>query len=305
VKTWPNFFIVGAARAGTSSLDRYLSQHPVIYIAPRKDTHFFAAESFPCRFNGPGDERLSRLLIRDEDQYNKLFAEAPESMVVGESSAFYLHMPGTAERIVQTVPDAKIIIILREPLDRAYSAYTLMVRDGRETLEFEEGLRREEERKQKGFEPIWWYKELSLYYAQVKHFQEVFGTQQVKVLLYDELFTNLERALRDIFIFLGVKEDVIIDTSVRYNVSGVPKSRRFYNVLDNFIYNPNNLQQRIKSLVPAHMRTAWASKLIGMSVKRVSLQPQQQTAFKAYFTEDVRKLENLVDRDLSNWGYSE
>src|SRR5260370_8140763 len=127
-----------------------------------------------------------------------------------------------AERIAEAVPDAKIIMILREPADRAYSAYTFLV--GREGLGFEEGLTREEERKQQGFEPMWWYKELGLYYGQVKHYLEVFGTQRVKVLLYDELFANPGQTLRDVFTFLEGKEDVVIDTSVRYNVAEAPNS---------------------------------------------------------------------------------
>src|SRR5437763_14107291 len=91
VSVMPNFFIVGAARSGTTSLDRYLSQHPEIYITPKKETHFFAVDYFPPHFTGPGDDRLNELLIRDENQYAKLFADATGAKAVGESSAFYLY----------------------------------------------------------------------------------------------------------------------------------------------------------------------------------------------------------------------
>ncbi len=299
----PNFFIVGAARSGTTSLDRYLSQHPEIYITPRKETHFFAQDFLPPCFQGPGDERLNRLLIRDEDQYAQLFSGVTGAKAIGESSAFYLCFPGTAERIAQAVPDAKIIILLREPVDRAYSAYTFLV--GREPLGFAEGLSREEERKQKGFEPMWWYKELGLYYRQVKYYLEVFGTQRVKVLLYDELFANPGQTLRDVFTFLGVKEDVVIDTSVRYNVAGAPKSPRLYTLLDHFIYNPGPLEKLIKSLVPQHLRLAWASKAIGTFTRPVPMHPQIHAQLEAYFAEDVRKLEDLLHRDLLCWHYQE
>ena len=296
----PNFFIVGAARSGTTSLDRYLSQHPEIYVTPKKETHFFAADDLPpC--TGPGDERLSDLFIKDENEYAQLFASTGDAKAVGESSAFYLCFPHAADRIAQAIPDAKIIITLREPVDRTFSSYTFMLRDSRETLGFEEGLSREEERKQKGFEPIWWYKELSLYYKQVKRYMDIFGRERVKVLLYEELFTNPAQSLRSVFAFLGVNEDVVINTSVRYNVSGVPKSRKLYNVLDKFIYNPNALEKRVKSLVPQRLRVAWASKIIGMSVDRVSMDPQVRAQLEAYFAEDVGNLEDLLHQDLTCW----
>ncbi len=297
----PNFFIIGAARSGTTSLDRYLSQHPEIYITPRKETHFFAVDHFPPYFMGPGDERLNRRLIRDENQYAQLFASVAGEKAIGESSVFYLCYPGTAERIAQAVPNAKIIAILREPMARAYSAYMHLVRDGRETLEFAEGLKREEERRKKGFEPIWWYKELGLYYEQVKRYLDVFGTGQVKVLLYDELCANPGLVLHDVFVFLEVKEDVVIDTSVRYNVAGVPRSRRLYTLLDNFIEKPSALAKRMKVWIPSQMREMWANKAMSMLLRPVPMNPQIHAQLKAFFAEDVEKLEDLLHRKLLCW----
>lgn len=196
-------------------------------------------------------------------------------------------------------------MILREPGTRTNSAYTFLSRDSRETLSFEEGLKREAERKQQGFEPMWWYKELSLYSSHVKRYLEVFGPEQVKVLLYEELYANPEQALRQIFAFLGVKEDVVIDTSLRYNASGVPKSRRLYDPLIHFISNNGPLEKRIKSLIPSHLRRAWASKAIGMLTRPVPLHPDIQAQLKEYFAEDVGKLEDVLHHDLRSWHYRE
>lgn len=299
----PNFFIVGAARSGTTSLDRYLSQHPEIYITLRKEVHFFAADHFPR--TGPGDEGLNRRVIRDEEKYSQLFADVAKEQAVGESSVFYLCFPDSAQRIAQAVPDAKIIILLREPVDRAYSAYMFLVRDGRETLGFEEGLSREEERRQKGFEPMWWYKELGLYSSQVKRYLDVFGEERVKVLLYDDLCANPRQVLRDVFAFLGIKEDAAINTSVRYNVAGVPKSRRLYTLLDNFITQPTALEQYIKSLLPLRLRVAGANKAMAVLLRPVPLDPQLQAQLQEYFAEDVGKLEELLQRELHGWHYRE
>ena len=299
----PTFFIVGAARSGTTSLDRYLSQHPEIYITQRKETHFFAANHFPR--SGPGDEGLNRRVIHDEEQYTQLFAGVAGEKEIGESSVFYLCFPGVAERIARSVPGAKIIILLREPVERAYSAYMHLVRDGRETLGFAEGLSKEEERRQQGFEPMWWYKELGLYYSQIKYYLDVFGRDQVKVLLYNELYTNLDEVLREVFAFLTVKEDVMIDTSIHYNPAGVPKSRKLYTLLNNFIHNPGTLEKRVKSLVPPQLRAAWASKAMATLLRPVPPDPWIQAQLKEYFAEDVRKLEHLLQRDLQCWNNRE
>jgi hypothetical protein len=203
------------------------------------------------------------------------------------------------------VSDPKIIMILREPVARTYSAYMFLLRDGRETLGFEEGLSREETRKEGDFEPMWWYRELSLYYSQVRHYLDVFGPQRVKILLYEELYSRTEEVLRDVFGFLGVDENVRIDTSVRYNTSGSPKSRKLYSMLNKFIFNPNGLEQRIKTLVPQHLRVAWASKLISAVTEPIPLDPQVEEQLKAFYAEDVERLEDLLRRDLFCWHYRE
>ena len=96
----PNFFIVGAARSGTSSLEEYLNQHPEIYITPKKETHFFAVDHFPASFSGPGDDRLNERVIRDEDQYAQLFTNVKGKKAIGEASAFIsaFHMRQSGSR---------------------------------------------------------------------------------------------------------------------------------------------------------------------------------------------------------------
>jgi Sulfotransferase family len=303
VKIYPNFFIVGAARSGTTALHRYLSLHPQICMAAKKETHFFATGHFPpC--TGAGDDRLRRTLIQDEEQYEQLFAGANGAKAIGESSVYYLYFRETAERIAQTVPEAKILILLREPVARAYSAYTFMLTDGREMLGFEESLGREQERIQKGWEPIWWYKELGLYSRQVRQYMDVFGTQQVKMLLYEEFFANLGQTLREVFGFLGVNEDVVIDTAVRANASGIPTACRLSNLLESVLFNPAALQG-IVSLIPFYLRLAWVNRLLALSLDQVSMPAHLQLQLKTYFAEDVGRLEELLQRDLPCWRFRE
>ena len=125
------------------------------------------------------------------------------------------------------------------------------------------------------------------------------------MLLHEEFYAHPQQALREVFAFLGVKEDVNIDTSVRYNLSGAPKSRMLYAPLNHFIFNPSPLEKCIKSLVPSRLRSAWASKAIGMLTRTTPLDQSIQAQLKAYFAEDVAKLEDLLHRDLRRWRYLE
>lgn len=297
----PDFIIVGAARSGTTSLYRYLGQHPDIFVAPVKEPHYFAADDFPERFTGPGDDRLNRRIIRDQERYEQLFAAASGKRVTGESSAFYLCYPHAANRIARVCPDSKIIITLRDPVERAYSAYMYLVRDGRETLSLAEGLQREGERRAQGFEPMWWYTELGRYYAQVKRLLDLFGEQRVKVLLYDDLCTNPAQMVQSVFGFLGVREDIPIDTSIRYNSAGVPRSRTIYTLVDAFLAGPLALKRRVKALMPSSVSTALRNRVMNALITPVPMSVDVSAQLRGLFAEDVSKLEDLLGRDLRCW----
>jgi Sulfotransferase family len=297
----PNFILVGAARSGTTSLYRYLDQHPDIFVAPVKEPHYFAADDFPDWFAGPGDDRLNRRIIRDQEHYEQLFAAASGKRVIGESSAFYLCHPRAADRIASACPDPKIIIMLRNPVERAYSAYMYLVRDGRETLSLTEGLEREGERKAQRFEPMWWYTELGRYFMQVKRFLDLFGKRRVMVLLYDDLCANPAQLVCSVFDFLGVRRDVPIDTSIRYNSAGVPRSRTLYTVVDTFLAGPLALKKHIKALMPSSVSTALRDRVMSALVEPVPMGADVPTQLRGVFADDVNNLEDLLGRDLRCW----
>ncbi|WP_206881476.1 sulfotransferase family protein [Alicyclobacillus mali (ex Roth et al. 2021)] len=293
----PNFFIVGAAKAGTSSLDRYLSQHPDIYIPPKKEAHFFSIPDFPERFTGPGDEGMNLYTIRDEAAYLKLFDGVRGERAVGEASVFYLFYPGTAQRIYDAHPDAKILIMLRNPVDRAFSAYMHLVRDERETLSFRESLAKEEERIRQHYEPLWYYRAVGLYAAQVKRYLDVFGRDQVKVILFEDFARDPVQVVRDCCAFLGVSTDFVPDTSIRHNESGVPKSRSLYN----FIAKPNALKEMVKPFIPAAVRERLGNQAKSMVLGRMEMEPDLREELTEFFAPDVARLEALIHRDLSAW----
>lgn len=293
----PNFFIVGAAKCGTSSLDQYLSQHPEIYIPPKKEAHYFSIDSFPRTFTGPGDEGMNLYTIRKKNLYAQLFEVSETYRAVGESSVFYLYYPGTAKRIYAEIPDAKIIILLRNPVDRAFSAYMHLIRDEREDLTFEQGLNREEYRKNLDYEPMWLYKELGMYSQQVRQYLEVFGRSQVKVVIFEEFIRDKQAVLVDVLNFLNVNSKFPIDTSLQFNESGKPKARWLYN----FVSKPNPLKELVKPFISDAVRERLGIRAKSMLLEKASMAHETREGLEDLFEEDISALESLLRRDLSIW----
>lgn len=302
----PRFFIVGAAKSATSSLDRYLNQHFDIFMAPQKETHYFAS-SVMTRFNGPGDERVINGTIKDLKVYEELFEDAKSVQQVGESSVYYLYYH---ERVIPEmkalVPNAKIIISLRNPVDRAFSAYMHLVRDSRETLSFSAGIEAIQERQRQGFEPIWDYIGGGRYSAAVQHYIEEFGRQHVKVILYDDIVDDILSVMNDIFEFLNVSQKVSIDTSLTYNVSGIPKNRWLYD----FLIHENAIRRVAKMFMPGTVRYIIKDKLLRTFYSRDAFrQPagltneMRQILYGQFFHDDIEQLERTIRQDLSKWKY--
>ena len=131
----PNFLVIGAAKAGTTSVYEYLKQHPQIWMSPLKETNFFALEGETLNFRGPGDQDyINRFSITKIEDYLNLFQGVSNQVAIGEVSPLYLYSLKAPERIRHYTPDTKIIIILRNPVDRAYSSFLHLIRDGREQI---------------------------------------------------------------------------------------------------------------------------------------------------------------------------
>ena len=224
----PNFIVLGAAKAGTTALYHYLRQHPQIYMTPLKETNYFALCDQELNFRGPGDgDYVNCLSITREEAYRAQFEGVGDEPAVGEASPLYLYHAGAARRIHEAVPEARLLAILRNPVDRAYSAFLHLVRDGRETTrDFEVALSHEEARIQDNWEHIWHYISMGRYYEQVKRYYDLFAPEKIKIFLYRDLRTDPHSVLRDTYRFLGVDEEFQADTATRYNEASLPIEQR-------------------------------------------------------------------------------
>lgn len=295
----PNFLVIGAEKSGTTSLDDYLGQHPEIYMSPIKEPRFFALEGHDLSFNGPGDRTaaISRSSVTELDRYQALFEGVSGEKAVGETSPIYLYSPEAAERIRRHLPRAKVIAILRNPVDRAYSAYLQKVKEGREKLSFARALEEEETRLQNNWAPGWGYKRIGFYLAQLRRYYELFGAEQIRVYLYEDLESDPRCVLRDVFRLLEVDDRFIPDTSRRYNVAAVPRSR----VVFELVGRPNPVTSRLGPHLPKPVGRAAARLRSWNLVRPPRLSAETRRDLVALYRPDILRLQDLIGRDLSGW----
>lgn len=230
-----------------------------------------------------------------------LFQDAGNERIVGEASADYLYFYEIVIPLIGEMnPGAKILILLRNPVDRAFSAYRHMLRDERETLSFEEALDREPERMSANHEFIWYYKDVGFYEPQVSAYIAAFGEPNVKVCLQDDLDENPEEVLQDIFRFLGVDENFAPDFDRRLNVSSIPKSESFESFLTD---NEHPVKKILRPVLLSTIGKENTESLVNYFKRRNKLvmKPKTRKLLTETYREDILKLEKLINRDLSGW----
>ncbi|MGH3086090.1 MAG: sulfotransferase family protein [Rubrobacteraceae bacterium] len=305
--TMPNFLIIGAAKCGTTALYHYLDQHPEIYMSPEKEPRFFALEGEIPDFRGPADDRgINRCRFTNITAYRELFRGVSGEKAAGEASTLYLYSPKAPERISHHVPDAKLIAVLRNPVDRAYSAFLFMLRDSREPLsDFGRALAEEERRIAENWGPEYHYRRRGFYHSQLKRYYERFGGDQIKVYLYDELNSDPAGVVRDIFRFLGVDDAFEPDMSSRHNVSGVPQSRVLQSLYLS-LRKSSPAKSALKALIPEKPRRKMYRRVLSGVQKRnlgkaPPLSPETREELIEAYREDIIKTQDLIGKDLSGW----
>lgn len=300
MSTPPNFLIIGTAKAGTSSLYHYLNQHPQIYMSPTKEPRFFAPELYTEHCKDP--YRSGAKQHRDSPmswaEYLQLFVGSEAAIARGEASTEYLYMPKSPERIYQHIPEVKLIAILRDPVERAFSAFCYQLRDGCEKLSFEAALSAEQHRiTERKWWPGWHYKQAGFYHQQLIRYFQVFDREQIKIYLHDELSAEPMSVVKDIFQFLGV-EDNFVPNLTKENVSGIPQNR----LLHNLMTRDNPLKAAVKSLLPSPLREQFSQRIHQKNMRaKPTMLPETRQALKKDYQQDILHLQDLIQTDLSKW----
>ncbi|NIR50443.1 sulfotransferase [candidate division KSB1 bacterium] len=296
----PNFLIVGAARSGTTSLYHYLKQHPHIYMSPVKETHFITAQFLGLPQKGPTERVRNTHIIQDFESYQKLFADVAGEQCIGEASADYLYYYKKAiPTIKKFLGECKIIITLRNPIERAFSSYMYLKRLGYEQLSFEDAIREEPRRLEMGYSYLWRLKSVGLYYKQVAAYLNSF--KSVGVFFFDELQSQPAKIVADAYSFLGVDDTFRPKTNVTYNASGTPKN----SVLFDFLTRENLFKKSLKPLVdrifPEERRMHVIEKMKYALLKKTTMLPETRDKLVSFYRNDIERLQELLDKDLSHW----
>ncbi len=292
-KNKPNFLMVGAAKSGTTSIAAYLNEHPEIFIPETKEPKYFLYDIFKdINKKDPMYDMLMQTSVLEWEDYLKLYeVTVPEVKYFGDASVQYLyHYDTVIPKVKEKLGDIPIIIILRNPVDRAYSNYKYQAAG--QIISFEQALEEEEKIKREKYNSFWYYKGLGMYSKQVKAYKNNFS--QVYIGLYDDFKSDPVNFMQELYTFLQVDRNFIPETTKKHNVRDVP-----INKLVHYLYYFKRQKKLELNLLPLSVRSFLKKSLFIKSNKKMSFATEQE--LKRYYKEDVRSLEKIIGRDLSVW----
>jgi Sulfotransferase family len=297
----PDFLVIGAPKAGTTALHAALARHPALYMSPIKEPKFFLSDGPPPTRGGPGDALTYREHVWRREDYEALFDAAPAGTLRGEATPLYMYDPDAMRRIRDTIPDAKLIAVVRDPVERAHSNWTHLWSAGLEPIgDFVKACAEEPRRVEAGWASFWHYTGLGCYGEQLQHIFTLFPREQVLVIRYRHLVDQPNGTLDRICEFLGVGTGVVTEVP-RQNVTAHPqptlahravaRALRVGSAAGRFLPNAASdvLTRRLESFLQRDTR------------ERQPLSWDQRQELIPRFEEDLKLLESVLDEDFSDW----
>ena len=276
-----NTFIVGAPKTGTTSLYYYLNQHTNVCMSSIKEPNFFSAKEVNSLF-------YKSQIVDDINEYHKLFSQN-KKQIIGEASVSYLFFNEVPNRIYKYNPKAKIIILLRNPIERALSHYLMDFRLGFCSENFEDIIAQPE------IFPQYYqqYLELGNYFLQLKRYLNVFNENQLSIVFYDDLKSNSQKVMKHIFSFLEI-EFQDLDYSIQNSFLSPS------NIFVSELYKFNSLRKIVKSFFPEPFLSLVKSIFFSNNSKP-TFSDSIIKQLNAYYKSDIVELEKLLNKDLSKW----
>lgn len=295
----PNLLVIGAARSGTTALCASLARHPDVFITDPKEMHFLANAGTRPRFRGPGDDlTVNRVLVTDPDAYRELFATGHDRRWRGEGSVSTLYAPDRSIRAIwkNAEPDLRLIAVLRDPVERAYSSYLYLRSRGFEHLPtFEQALAEEQRRIDGGYHHLWHLRAMSRYGRQIPAFVDAFG-DRLLILIHEEYRRDPEATLARVHRFLDLDPSRPLHQAGETNRGGVPRSDLVLSLM-NGIRRAPRAHQLVRTATPRRVR----ERIRAANLDRPPLAPITEAALRAGFRRDVAAVEAALGRRIDDW----
>jgi len=310
----PNFFLVGTGKAGTTSLYHYLRQHPQIYMSPVKEPCYFSSEIRTGNLSPVHLRHVRRLsrklpevladgqpvppfgwLVSEWEEYVRLFGKATTEKAIGEASAAYLWSETAAHNISSRFPNAKIIMMLRDPAERAFSQYLHQLTVGLTRSTFREHIGKCMRNRDRTLGPYFPLLEVGLYHEQVQRFLSRFPRTNIRIYWYEESWGRPKELLSDLFQFLDVDSTFCPDTSHKSLQRRAP---RF--AATNYAVKHFEITHRLSDLAPSWVRSS-ISRLLFRRAAKLVMDPGDRQFLIGYYREDITKLASMLNHDLTAW----
>lgn len=296
--TKPDFFIVGAPKSGTTAMYGYLRHHPELYLPPRKELRYFGSDL---------DIRDRRPLV--ESEYLAQFAAGGSASHVGTAYVWYLYSRAAAREIADFAPSARIVAMLRSPIEMLHALHGEHLSNGNEDIrDFTEAFEAEGERRAGRRIPPHshlpqglWYSSVPRYTEQLERYVQAFGRERLHVILYDDFAADPKASYSELLRFLEVRDDVLPDEFAVINASKRTRSER----LRHFLARPPDFPRRvIRSTVPARVRRALYRRAQRLNVTEAPREPVPHATrerLRQMFVEECERLSAFLDRDVTHW----
>lgn len=296
---WPDFLVIGAPKAGTTALYKALSRHPRIFASAEKEPRFFAYMGVQPVFLGPYDRPLQTSILWNESDYLDLFASCPPGRLAGEASTAYLHDAAAPVNAREKIPGARLIAVLRQPVDRAYSQFLHFRQEGVEKIgDFEAAWNAGAERRAQGWAPTWLYRERGYYAQQLERWLVCFPPEQLLVLFYEDWLERPAEVLGRICRHLGI-EDFDRAAVSRENVSSRQPRWKW---LNQRMVEHNALRRWAQRRLPLWARDAITRPLRYINMRPgPALDPRLRARLTRVYLDDIQKLETMTGRNLDHW----
>ncbi|HUS48555.1 MAG TPA: sulfotransferase [Candidatus Paceibacterota bacterium] len=284
--TWPNFFIVGAPKAGTTSFYYYLKEIPEIYMSPIKEPNFFSKNIMP--------DKKPFKPIRNKEKYLELFKNVTNEIILGEATTNYLSDHDASILIKQVSPNAHILICLRDPVERAFSHYLMIKNDPWIESSFHKQLEKEMNGTADFSKPSIQLP-ASFYSIDVQRFIDTFGAKNVKIIIFEEFVKQPKQTVYEILKFLGIKYKLNNFKPEKYNAYSEIKSPG--KILKQI--QKSNIVKIIGSKILSSSQKEFIKNIIFKRKKRKpKMSNEDREILKIFYNDDVQKLKTILNRDL-------